>query len=120
MGSEQAKTWKLRTPRQAGETCWLSQPEESVIRNGWISSAPARALHPAAAHGPASRGMTRFTDLGKRRRLCDMQRFVLLAAVIALTACCWCPSAAWAATPAETASATNSATPGTELAHAIS
>jgi hypothetical protein len=49
-----------------------------------------------------------------------MQRFVLLAAVIALTACCCCPSAVWAATPAETASATNSATPGTELAHAIS
>ena len=49
-----------------------------------------------------------------------MRRFVLLAAVIALTARCWGPSAACAAAPAETGSATNSATPGTELAHAIS
>ena len=49
-----------------------------------------------------------------------MRRFVLLAAVIALTARCWCPSAASAAAPAETVPATNSATPGTELAHAIS
>jgi hypothetical protein len=49
-----------------------------------------------------------------------MRRFVLLAAVIALTARCWCPSAVCAAAPAETASAANTAKQGTELAHAIS
>jgi hypothetical protein len=49
-----------------------------------------------------------------------MRRFVLLAAVIALTVGCGCPSAARAAAPPATASATNSAVPGTELAHAIS
>jgi hypothetical protein len=49
-----------------------------------------------------------------------MRQFVLLAAVIALTAGCWCPSAVCATAPAETVAATNSATPGTELAHAIS
>src|SRR5512140_3136417 len=64
--------------------------------------------------------MTRFTELGKRRRLWGMRRSLLLAAVIALIAGCWCPSPACAAAPAETASTTNSATPGTELAHAIS
>jgi len=49
-----------------------------------------------------------------------MRQFALLAAVIALTAGCWRPSAACAAAPAEAAPVTNSATPGTELAHAIS
>jgi hypothetical protein len=49
-----------------------------------------------------------------------MRQFVLLAAVIALTAGCWCPPAAGATAPAESASSTNAATPGTELAHAIS
>ena len=49
-----------------------------------------------------------------------MRRFVLLAAVIALTARYWCPSAPCAVAQAEPASVTNSATPGTELAHAIS
>jgi hypothetical protein len=49
-----------------------------------------------------------------------MRQFVLLAAVIALAAGCWCPPVAWATAPAESASSTNVATPGTELAHAIS
>jgi len=49
-----------------------------------------------------------------------MRRFVLLAAVIALAAGCWCPPAARAAALVETAPSTNSATPGAELAHAIS
>jgi hypothetical protein len=49
-----------------------------------------------------------------------MRRFVLLAAVIALTIGYWCPAPACAATPAPAASGTNSAVPGTELAHAIS
>jgi hypothetical protein len=49
-----------------------------------------------------------------------MRQFVLLAAVIALTAGCWCPPATGAAAPAESASSTNAATPSTELAHAIS
>src|ERR1039458_4223158 len=64
--------------------------------------------------------MTRFTDLRKRRRLCGMRRFVLLATVIVLTVRCWCPSAAWAAAPAESSPSANTAAPGTELAHAVS
>ena len=50
-----------------------------------------------------------------------MRRFVLLAAMIALAAGCWCPPAAWAAAPAGIRHPPlTSATPGTELAHAIS
>jgi len=49
-----------------------------------------------------------------------MRQFVLFAVVIALAAGCWSPPAAWATAPAEPASSTNVATPGTELAHAIS
>jgi len=49
-----------------------------------------------------------------------MRQFLLLAAVIALAAGCWCPPAASAAAPVEAAPATNAATPGTDLAHAIS
>jgi hypothetical protein len=49
-----------------------------------------------------------------------MRQFVLLAAVITLAAGCWCPPAAGATAPAEPASSTKVATPGTELAHAIS
>ena len=49
-----------------------------------------------------------------------MRPFVLLAAVIALAAGCWCPPAALAAAPAATTPSTNAVTPGVELAHAIS
>ena len=49
-----------------------------------------------------------------------MRPSVLLTSVIALTAGCWCPLAAWAAVPAESPPSTNAATPGTELAHAVS
>jgi MFS family permease len=49
-----------------------------------------------------------------------MRRFVLLAAVMALAAGCWRPPAAWAAAPAQATSSTHTATPGTNLAHAIS
>ena len=49
-----------------------------------------------------------------------MRQSILLAAVIALTAGCWCPPVAEAAAPAESASSPNVETPGTELAHAIS
>jgi hypothetical protein len=48
MGSEQAKTWKLRKPRHTGETYRVSQPEESVIRNGCRV-----ATHAAAGKLPA-------------------------------------------------------------------
>jgi hypothetical protein len=50
MGSEQAKTWKLRKPRQAGETCRVSQPEESVIRNGWVTHHASRIALPFPDH----------------------------------------------------------------------
>ena len=49
-----------------------------------------------------------------------MRQFVLIAAVIALTAGCGCPTAARAETSAEMAPSTSAATPGTDLAHAIS
>ena len=49
-----------------------------------------------------------------------MRRFLLLAALFAMTARCWCPSAVCAAAPAETASAANTVKQSTELAHAIS
>ena len=49
-----------------------------------------------------------------------MRQFVLFAAVIALNAGCGCPTAARAETSAEMAPSTSAATPGTDLAHAIS
>lgn len=49
-----------------------------------------------------------------------MRRFVLLAAVMTLTAVCWCPPKTWAAASGETAPSTNAVTPGVDLAHAIS
>jgi len=64
--------------------------------------------------------VSRFTQVGKRARLSIMRRFVLSATVIALAFGCCCLSAAWAAAPAESSSSTDVATPGTELAHAVS
>jgi hypothetical protein len=49
-----------------------------------------------------------------------MRRFVLLTGVIVLAAGCCCPPAAWAAAPAESPSSSSVATPGTELARAVS
>ncbi len=49
-----------------------------------------------------------------------MRRFVLLTGMIALAAGCCCPPATCAAALAESPSSTNVATPGTELAHAVS
>ena len=49
-----------------------------------------------------------------------MRKLLWLSAVMALTAGCWRPPAAWAGAAPDTASPTNSAVPGRELAHAIS
>ena len=49
-----------------------------------------------------------------------MKRILLLGALLAVAAACWCPRAALAAEPAATAPLTNAPAPGTELAHAIS
>ena len=49
-----------------------------------------------------------------------MRPFVLLAAAIALATGCWCPSAVWAGTPTESAPSAKAATPGVELANAVS
>jgi hypothetical protein len=49
-----------------------------------------------------------------------MRQFFLLAVVTALAAVCCCPPAARAAAPVEAPASTNAATPGTDLAHAIS
>ena len=67
-----------------------------------------------------SKQTTRFTDGEKRRSLSPMRKFLLLSAMIALAAGCWCPAGALAAAPGETGSATNAPVPGVELAHAIS
>ena len=64
--------------------------------------------------------MTCFTDLPKRGSLWGMRRFLRLAIVTALAAGCWHAPEASAASPAEIAPATNAATSGTDLAHAIS
>ena len=75
---------------------------------GWVAVRPRRER------------MSRFTHVLKRARLSFMRRFVLLTGVIALAAGCCCPPATCAAAPAESPSSTNVATPGTELAHAVS
>ena len=49
-----------------------------------------------------------------------MRHFTLFAAVVALAAACWCPSAARAAIPAESTSSSTSPKPGIALAHEIS
>jgi MFS family permease len=49
-----------------------------------------------------------------------MRSFVLLAVALALTIGCWCPDAASAATPVKPTPFTKAATPGVELANAIS
>ena len=49
-----------------------------------------------------------------------MRRIVLLASILALAAGCWCPLAARAATQAEPTPSDKAATPGVELASAIS
>jgi len=49
-----------------------------------------------------------------------MRPFVLFATMIVLATGCWCPAGARAQTPAETAPPTKAATPGVEMAHAVS
>jgi len=49
-----------------------------------------------------------------------MRPFHLLAVMIALTIGCWCPAAARADAPGESAPPAKAATPGVELAHAVS
>jgi hypothetical protein len=49
-----------------------------------------------------------------------MRPFVLSAVIFALATGCWCPRAAGAGTPVESATSTNTATPGVELAHTVS